>query len=297
MEPTDRITLAHQFSPSPLRDLATREQLVTWLTRILLHILVPGRRPEVGIYHFPNNLVNFINLLIHLNGTGFPAHWLSEYLSTILTDQLITDVAPYVGVFPIPFSERTRRVPKRKLNLSPWLSDLENILAVSYEAVPFPLGLPEHFARSADEIGLFEAETAYRPEGSDAVNALMFCKSTRSPFQFIDSLNEVLEGRLNVDSGEMQILTVIDTLDMIEKVVKWKMSKKRVKMMKREGWYMLPYRFDIRGALGLFLSLMGCDLTDVLTIRLVSEPVHSSRWKEVIIKSPDAYQDMLSDLD
>lgn len=196
-------------------------------------------------FRHPNNLLNFVNLLIHLRGVGFPAHWLSEFLSAILSNQIVTDVAPYVGLFPIPFSERTRRVPKRKINLGPWLSDLENILAVSYEAVPFPLSLPDYFAQSADEIGLFEAETTHRTIGSDAVIAFMFYKSTRSPYQLSQSLVDVLEGRIKVDSGELQILTMIDTLDMINRVVKWKMSKERFKTMKREGWYMIPYRFDM----------------------------------------------------
>lgn len=136
MDPWSLISLKRLYTPLPLSELASQEELVRWLSRILQSILAPGRLSQsmVERVYYPNNLVAFVDLLIHLHGVGFPSHWLSGFFASIIANTLASDVSPYLGILPIPSSERGRRVAPRRVNLRPWHADLENILAVSYEA-------------------------------------------------------------------------------------------------------------------------------------------------------------------
>ncbi|KIM72449.1 hypothetical protein PILCRDRAFT_16127, partial [Piloderma croceum F 1598] len=133
--------------PRPLSELASREEVVTWLTRVFLCTVVPGSS-GLGAFRarLPNNLVAFVELLIHLQEVGFPSHWLSDFLQSILSDSLVTNIAPYHGKWPIPVSEITRRVRSRKVRLDPWRAELETILATAYEGIPFMVSLPSDFA-------------------------------------------------------------------------------------------------------------------------------------------------------
>lgn len=254
-----KITLGPQQLPRPLQDLATREELTTWLTRLLVCTVMPPTPGNSGYrVRYPNNLVAFFNLLVHLSSVGFPSHWLSDFVSTILSGSLVTDIAPFLGELPIPMSEKTRRVASRKINLDPWLVEFETIIATSYESIPFPMSLPVDFSDSNDEIGLFEIQlywymfsprtmglTSYEP-----VLGLLFYNGGVEHFDdtLTKRVNEILEGKLVVRRGDIHILTAVDTFDKNTGMVRWKMSRKRVRKMKGEGWYMTPYRFDEREA-------------------------------------------------
>ena len=261
MDVAGLIKVQREKTPRPLDKLASRDELKTWLSRILFCTLCPGQtsQKQMDRVHYPNNLVVFIDLLIHLHNVGYPSHWLSGFLSTVLADTLVSDVAPYLGNFPIPVSERIRRVQKRKVNLAPWHADLEHVLAVSYEALPFPIALPSGFATSADDIGAF---TVYAPlhnfdmaTRSDIykvtfpVISLLFFKDGspyfKSPKYGADKVPEILEGKLGT-KGEVHIVTIVDAFDMLSETIRWRMSRQRVRKMKDEGWSMAPYRHDVR---------------------------------------------------
>ncbi len=152
MSPYTRIVLAPHTLPMPLKELASRNELTTWLTRIFLCTIRPGYSlPTPCLVHYPNNLAVFVDLLLHLHKVGFPAHWLADFLGRVLSNDLVTDIAPYLGPFPIPLEERTRRVSMRRINLDPWCMELKTVLAEGYEALPFPV-----FLSSPCDIGVFE---------------------------------------------------------------------------------------------------------------------------------------------
>lgn len=69
---TDLVTLESRRLPQQLSDLASREELSRWLTRILLYTIVPGHG-GLGDAHvsLPNNLVAFIDLLVYLHSVRF----------------------------------------------------------------------------------------------------------------------------------------------------------------------------------------------------------------------------------
>ena len=98
---TDLIILEPKRLPQRLSDLASREEISRWLTHILLYTIVPGHGGLKSVHvSLPNNLVAFIDLLVYLDGVGFPGHWLSDFIWSVLADNLVTDIAPYLGKWP-----------------------------------------------------------------------------------------------------------------------------------------------------------------------------------------------------
>ncbi|KAK0218347.1 hypothetical protein EDD85DRAFT_797736 [Armillaria nabsnona] len=246
--------------PRPLSTLPSREELTTWLTRVLLATIFPpafaNPMQQILRVRYPSNLVAFITLFLRLLEIGYSSHWLSEYLQTILSDSLVTDIAPYAGDPPIPLSELGRRgATRRRMNLDPWRVEFENILALSYEALPFPMALPSDFARCQDEIGIFEApfsEFMFDHATSmgmtpqfEPVLSLVFYKQGLAPVARVKQamLRQVGEGKL-VKKGDFYVLISVETLSLNADVVRWRMSKARIQAMKAAKWCFVAYRFD-----------------------------------------------------
>jgi hypothetical protein len=238
--------------------LASREELITWLTRVFIYTIVPG---SGGLGPFrarlPNNLVAFVGLLVHLQGVGFPSHWLSDFLQSILSDNLVTNIAPYQGKWPIPVSDITRRVTRRKVHLDPWLAELETILATAYEGIPFLVPLPSGSARSHYDVGTYEAKL----EGSynigsmlnhpsrDPIVFLMFYRpgqDVAGPKELVASVPALLEGRNKPPAGSLSILTAQDIFDLPGKTVRWRICRRRAEMMMKQQWCLVAYRSDTR---------------------------------------------------
>ncbi|THH22549.1 hypothetical protein EUX98_g8146 [Antrodiella citrinella] len=135
-------------------------------------------------------------------------------------------------------------------------ADLENILAVSHEALTFPVTFPVDFALSPDEISLYSVKS---PRGlfkyttaANLLNAfipvmglLFFKPGTQSADHLAVNVQNILEGKMGTN-GTVQILTMVDTFDMWNGMIRWTMSKARVQKMREDGWVMAPYRCDSR---------------------------------------------------
>ncbi|KAJ7114132.1 hypothetical protein C8R44DRAFT_881678 [Mycena epipterygia] len=270
------VILRKQDLPLPLTELASRPELVTWLTRVLLYTILPSSSHEGSFrVRLPNNLVAFVSLLIHLRGVGYPAHWLSEYLQAVLSGNLVTDIAPYTEKWPIPVSDTTRRVPVRSVRLDPWTVELETILATSLQGIPFSVPLPDDFASRHTDIGTFEATvessspwmgfmmgTMVNPMPvEDPVSCLLLYKpsSSFSADELVAMLPRILNGARSPAPGMLCVLTVQETVDV--PIIRWRLSKTRVARMKAEGWVMVAYRTDVQ------LSF--------------TAPVSASQWREV----------------
>ncbi|OBZ76423.1 hypothetical protein A0H81_03125 [Grifola frondosa] len=248
----DIFSLAPLSLPRPLAGLASREELVAWLTRILLNTLVPGRgKPRPHNVRMPHSVSTLFRLLIHLHRVGFPGHWLSEFVGRVLSGSLVTDIAPYRALYPIPLSDFTRRVPRRRVRLDPWQAEFENIVAVGYYGFPFPVSLPPDFAREASDIGVYEAvvhETRIFKNASmfddspfEPISNLLFYRA--NPSNIIQSIPSVLEGRATPAPGTFFILTTQEFMDYRTRI-RWRMSKRRVEKMKEEKWSMVAFRTD-----------------------------------------------------
>ncbi|KAJ7777182.1 hypothetical protein B0H16DRAFT_1360889 [Mycena metata] len=263
------VILRKQDFPLSLNKLASRIELVTWLSRVLIYTLIPSSSP-IGRFRarLPNNLVAFIALLLHLRGVGYPAHWLSDFLQTVLSGSLVTDIAPYTNTWPISVSDITRRVSARAVRLDPWTAELETILATGIHAIPF--AIPD-FGLQYTDIGIFEATVQGlpmpmgtllgTPAPGDPVVCLLFYKSSLgiTADSLVERLPQILNGAATPEPGALCVLTAQEVVEV--PVIRWKLSKARVAQMQEEGWAMVAYRTDVMEAF--------------------TTPVSADQWREV----------------
>lgn len=246
--------------PRPLSDLASRDELTTWLTRVLFNTLIPGRTrlPPENV-RLPNNLVAFFGLLVHLHRVGYPAHWLSEFLARVLSGSMVSDIAPYGEVWPIPLADLNRRVPSRRVRTDPWLAEFENIVATAYYAIPFPVAstLPAGFSCEPEDILVWEARvtatlpfsTSWNPfmgYGSpyEPVTRLLFYKpSVDAPGTLISGMPRIFEGAASPAPGTFFVLTAQELVQ-YEMRIRFRLSRRRVEKMRAEKWSMVAYRQD-----------------------------------------------------
>ncbi|KAF5371689.1 hypothetical protein D9758_003390 [Tetrapyrgos nigripes] len=252
-----------QSYPLPLSQLTSRAELTHWLTRILLNTIAPGdAQRDRWRVRLPNNLTTFLNILLHLHNIGYPGHYLSHFLSDVVTDSLYSTAVPYVGQAPIPLREHDRSVPKRKLHLHPWMLDFELMISSAYEMLPFPLLLPndsqksedDFHVASMDEMGCYEANMtqwalSYNTPflfNNDPTLSLVFRQPGAPEANILaKKMNEVVEGKLT-KKGQIYVQTIVEQCDMRSGKVVWKMRKSRFEKMKREGWTVEPIRNDIQ---------------------------------------------------
>lgn len=252
----DILTLSPATLPRPLSSLANRDSLHSWLSRILLSIISPGEsRPRPKLIKLPNNLVAFVNLLVQLRNIGYPAHWLSDFVNSILNNTLNADIATYKGFLPRPISDIRAKVPLHRLRLDPWFAELEAILALSHQGLPFVVQIPPNLASTPDAIGLYEAKVVpnvqlFHLPGNDAVTALLFYRSIEvlrehTPENFLRKLPSIIDGGAQGPlKGSFYVMTSQDHVDFTKQEVRWLMSKAVMKTMRQERWFMIAWRMD-----------------------------------------------------
>ena len=247
--------------PRPLSELATRDEITTYLTRVLFNTFIPGHSKLRPTHvRLPHNLVAFFGLLMYLDRVGYPGHWLSDFLARVLSGRMVSDVRPYDDFYPIPVSERTRRVPKRTVRTDPWLVEFETILATAYYAVPFPISsaLPADFSRDAADIAVWEVRVRPArlfPQGAfmnfnhprDPRTQLLFWRGdvARSPMALVEKMGAIFEGKSEPRPGTFFVLTAQEYVQ-YETCVRFKLSRRRVERMRGESgkWYVIAYRND-----------------------------------------------------
>ncbi len=246
--------------PRPLSELATRDEITIYLTRVLFNTFIPGHsRLRPSNIRLPHNLVAFFGLVMYLHRAGYPGHWLSDFLARVLSGQVVSDVRPYDDFYPIPVSERTRRVPTRRVRTDPWLVEFENIIATAYYAIPFPVSsaLPTDFSRDPDDIVAWEVKV--RPAMHFPQHAAMNFSHPRDPRTqllfwrgdvttqtvVIDEMGKIFEGKASPRPGTFFVLTAQEYVQ-YQTRVRFRLSRRRVERMKAESkrWCMIAYRND-----------------------------------------------------
>ncbi|KAK0434476.1 hypothetical protein EV421DRAFT_1909373 [Armillaria borealis] len=240
MIPNSHITLVPQILPRPLGELASKAELIVWLTRVFVYTILPGYSSHIPIARIINsgNLVMFVDLLVHLRRVGFPPHWLGDFLGVVLSNSLASAFR------------------KEKSDVDPWLVDLESILADAYEAIPFHLVRPANFARWSSDIGLFQLDIPANPiMAQDKLTGVFLVFYGRPFIKFIHhnlttEMRDIFEGHRLVDQDKkFYVLTATDTVDMYHGVIRWRMSKVRMTKLRKEKWQMAVYRSDLRSML------------------------------------------------
>ena len=241
--------------PLPLSKLATRRELTHWLSAQLINILVPGKiKPGPNRIRLANNPVAFFRLLLYLHSIGYPSHWLSEFMQSVLWNNLTTE-AVRAKELPIPLSHATAVVGARRVDLAPWIPEVEMVLASTRVGLPFHVRVPEGFATTSEEIGTYEAD--YRWSGPsrlisslyspfDHVGMLVFWRS--GSIMYPKDVSELIEGSVG-ERGRASPRKDLVVVNCLERMgggnVRWKLAKRRVEKMKREGdWEMGVFRSD-----------------------------------------------------
>ncbi|KAI0719797.1 hypothetical protein C8T65DRAFT_826784 [Cerioporus squamosus] len=246
--------------PRPLSDLATRDELTTWLTRLLFNTFIPGYlQPPPCNVRLPHNLVAFFGILVYLHRVGYPGHWLTDFFARVLSGRMVSDIPPFTDQYPIPVHERNDRVSTRTVRTDPWLVEFETIVATAYYAIPFPItsALPAVFSRDPGDIVLWEApvepsktysasrgflNNPYEPRAQ-----LLFYRSDKltaaEVIRDMEGMEDIFEGEPEPAPGTFFILTAPEDVMYLEKL-QFRLSRKRVERMRKEKWSVVAYRND-----------------------------------------------------
>ncbi|KAJ7183828.1 hypothetical protein C8R46DRAFT_1344531 [Mycena filopes] len=249
MTPFDVTILSPVQLPRPNSELASREDLKTWLIRIFLCTLINGKKATTKILT-PTTVVTFVHLLIHLHKVGYPGHWLADFLQNLLSNNLVTNLLPYTDVLPIsPRHDWTQGRADARLQLGPWIPDMEAIVARVAPALPFALTLPKSFPALQD-IGTFTARVYCRRETSSScpVAALLFFNPAKVRLQEVRDwqgyLLAALRGNATGKGPDIHLVLSMEALAWSWEgmgSISWKMSRARVARMKTEGWGVVIY--------------------------------------------------------
>lgn len=259
----DALTLASSPRPRPLASLASREQLHSWLSRLLLSLIWSGKaQARPNTIKLPNNLVVFVKLMYELRDIGYPSHWLSDFLHAVFNGTLQVDHSVYRDKTPRPVSDIYKRVSPYRVRLDPWYAELAMLLTSTGHCLPFAVQIPDALAASPDEIGAFRANPARNMHAlesmmafprNDNVFAMLFYRPDEAGLRdssalrsFIPGLPSVIEGKTTPPPGTFHVLTTLDALDLGRPVpeVRWKMSRTLTAKMRRERWMFVLWRMD-----------------------------------------------------
>jgi hypothetical protein len=215
--------------------------------------------PGPNRIRFANNPVAFFRLLLYLHSIGYPSHWLSEFLQSVLWNDLKTE-AVLAKELPIPLSHATAVVSARKVDLAPWLPEFEMILASTRVGLPFHVRLPAGFATTSEEIGTYEANYHWS-NASRLVPLVLYDHAAMLVFWRTNSIMypKDVAALIAASVGEKgrasprNDLVVVNCLEEVrDGKVRWKLAKERVEKMKREGdWESAIFRSDA-GMIGKF---------------------------------------------
>lgn len=99
----------------------------------------------------------------------------------------------------------------------------------------------------------------------------------------VTNLPQVLEGKKLAGQGELFVLTCVERFSVWDRVVRWRMNKKRVKKMKMQKWVMVSYRFDANeiGELSPSVRVQGNEVLTGLLAITVSRQNEARYWKEI----------------
>ncbi|KAH9476906.1 hypothetical protein JR316_0010822 [Psilocybe cubensis] len=274
----DDIALQNLPLPRKLDELASKQELHAWLAHLLLCILCNARPVHAPMrIYLPANLGSYLNVLVHLHRVGFPSHWIGDFLQSVISDTLITDVLPYEGTTPVLSSEARKRMSRpRKVHLKAWQADLQVMLAETRQALPFPVFLPSDYPTLPDvktfksKIKPFNLERDFRiymwreliSNFSKIVSLLFFKPTSHVDADFFEeNISSIIEGHKELLNVQVQILLSQESVDFNKGEISWKLGQGWYDKMKHEKWVMTVYRTDLNVH--------------------VTEPVEASQWLQI----------------
>jgi hypothetical protein len=257
--------------PQPLEELATRQELSIWLTRLFLSLALPPPSAPVPMrIPQPLALNAFVKTIQKLHEVGYPSHWLSGVLEDLLTDRAVLHgPLPWDKRLPVVIAQHKQQPTdlKTRLYLAPYRAELETAVATAQAFLPFAISLPaasrlpepHRIARYTAIIGPDAAcyfVDDYRFDDLNALASNASCVALAfapSPVQFrsIGKLYDwVCGGSDRAKLANDLILVQGLTYDSHTGVTSWWMDSSRVSAMRENKWVMGLVRLDGWGPLG-----------------------------------------------
>ncbi|SMY21890.1 unnamed protein product [Zymoseptoria tritici ST99CH_1A5] len=134
----------HQEFSTEYKDLMPRSQLETWIYRLFLKLVLPVAKEDTvsnTLIYCPLNLTVIFRILAHLQAIGYPAHWLSDILSSILSGSITTIARPPRSE-PLKPKEIDTVFPTRKQTLAPFMAEFSTLASMWQQ---YPLGATSNF--------------------------------------------------------------------------------------------------------------------------------------------------------
>jgi hypothetical protein len=267
--------IASQPLPRELDQLASRNEVNTWLLRIFLKLALPAPSPSAQLrIPQPLCLNAFIKLLQRLYDIGYSPHWLSGVLEDILGDKVVFNgVMPWEGPLPIALpADDPRNKPmatKLKLHLNAYRAELEASLVTASSFLPFAVsasscgGLPPpgricKFVANVGKIDedLFAFYWSIRNKDMSALSGLSACVGlafgpNEDSLRAVQFLYEWVCG--GVEQGKRAadlILVQAVEYNSHKGEATWWMDRNRVAEMTKKKWVMGLARLDCWGLVG-----------------------------------------------
>jgi hypothetical protein len=128
-----RVPLSGQFY-----DLVPRDELETWLYNVFLKLAIPisaGGEQTRTVFK-PLNLTAFLRVCMHLKEAGYPAHWLSDVLSHIVSGRIVPE-ARARRTDPAKVSDAAITYPKNAQFIAPFVAEMTTLVAICQPALRF----------------------------------------------------------------------------------------------------------------------------------------------------------------
>jgi hypothetical protein len=137
----------------PFNDLWDRSKLEKWLYQLFMKTVLPINRPkrDFELIYSPMNATFYFRLLSILHSRGYPAHWLSTILSTILTNTVVTSARPPRS-YPLKIKEAATDFALQKIDLEPFLAEFRTLTALWITELPFGIITPPNVLPSVSRI-------------------------------------------------------------------------------------------------------------------------------------------------
>ena len=121
--------------------LLPRKRFKTWFHALFFRLALPfPQNPldNLKVIVSPLNLIVLFYLIPQLHKIGYPAHWLSEVLTSILSGSLRTTARP-PRVRPLTIEDLEKDHPDRSLCVAPFAPELAVIARLFQPILPFSL--------------------------------------------------------------------------------------------------------------------------------------------------------------
>jgi hypothetical protein len=227
-----------------------RDDIENWLVRILLTSSFPSKRDSRSVIreYYSLNLVAFFRSIQHLIDLGYPKHWFSILIQSILNNDIRTRV-PYPKASPNTYSVLN---DEKKLNLSPILIEFEVVCNIFSPILGFDgdglLKGKQTKPRTSLET-IFQYELQFPPEefhyGQTKCSNLLALVVEEKPGNFLTNIRDEMIDAEKVRKSEKHLFSVLK-FDSKKRVVSFWMCQEKLAEMNKSGkmWYASLLRTD-----------------------------------------------------